>query len=984
MTEFNFGSRNDDVINTDDDNQFVLTGRGNDTVNTGAGNDIILAGRGDDEVNAGDGNDLVFGGKGDDSVNGGFGSDLVFGGRGDDVLIHELVDDADTCDVYMGGRGRDTLRLLMSTAQVALYTDQIAAFEQWNLTAKSWQFFTFDFGGSKLKVSSVENLEIQIDDVIGDVEVVTGSKEDGPVSAGDSQSEEAQVIIFQGDADATLEGGSANDILTADEGNDTIDGGAGDDNIDGGAGDDNLEGGAGGDTLTGGDGNDKVDGGEGDDTIVAASGQGNDFYDGGSGTDTVKFSSSTAINDLTIDMREVDRGGQTVNGVSVAALLAGFGQPTDRQVGLAFDSANPTQIGVDVLVNLENVIGGDGNDTIYGNFKNNELRGGDGNDALYGVGGDNFLDGGAGDDLLQLSYGAYVLRGGTGVDRFFMQSNIFEDRILDFELGIDILDLSRSQVTDMSQVTTDFSQDVDGDGNNDAILNYSPSIGAQRLVIDNMTEADWISLNDNYTGSKIIYASPSQHYEGTAGNDEVAIDGLGTGRDSILAGAGDDVIRVSGGDYVLQGSGDDTIDYSDTFANYSTLDYSLRWDGNYFAFDQGIVANINVTEIGIINNSVDATVTKTGYGTDTLLDLDLAVSGTSDGFEFRGTNLLNQGDQITVNIPANGWINVVPMMGSDTINFLGNSTGRISYENDQLGIPYEITYGGAGTGGRAIFDANGLQATIIGVNTNDLLQTWTDTITAQVSLEFAGGQGDDTFLGADNFTERFIGSAGNNYIDGGAGGQDRVRYDRGNATDGITADLELVGANVTTNWDGNVYQDTLVGIESIRGSNFADTILMSAADERVEGRSGDDTIDGRAGNDQLLGQNGDDNITGGIGDDKLDGGSGNDVLDGGDGWDELDGGSNDDTLTGGLNGDTFIFSSAFGNDTVTDFTSGDDLIDVSASGTQFADWDTSGDGFVTEADANVSLASGSLVLDISGNTATLTGVTQLVEADFIF
>jgi subtilisin-like proprotein convertase family protein len=56
---------------------------------------------------------------------------------------------------------------------------------------------------------------------------------------------------------------------------------------------------------------------------------------------------------------------------------------------------------------IENVVSGDGNDTIYGNKFNNFLRGMRGNDSLFGFDGDDSLEGGWGNDTID---------GGTGTD----------------------------------------------------------------------------------------------------------------------------------------------------------------------------------------------------------------------------------------------------------------------------------------------------------------------------------------------------------------------------------------------------------------------------------------------------------------------------------------------------------------------------------------------------------------------------------------
>jgi surface-anchored protein len=63
-------------------------------------------------------------------------------------------------------------------------------------------------------------------------------------------------VIFGGDGDDTLTGGSSTDLIFGGAGNDSLVGGAGADVLDGGAGDDRLDGGAGYDILIGGAGTD--------------------------------------------------------------------------------------------------------------------------------------------------------------------------------------------------------------------------------------------------------------------------------------------------------------------------------------------------------------------------------------------------------------------------------------------------------------------------------------------------------------------------------------------------------------------------------------------------------------------------------------------------------------------------------------------------------------------------------------------------------
>ena len=50
---------------------------------------------------------------------------------------------------------------------------------------------------------------------------------------------------------------------------------------------------------------------------------------------------------------------------------------------------------------IENAVGSDNNDQLFGNHMDNELSGGDGNDYLFGNTGNDFLNGGAGDDTYE-------------------------------------------------------------------------------------------------------------------------------------------------------------------------------------------------------------------------------------------------------------------------------------------------------------------------------------------------------------------------------------------------------------------------------------------------------------------------------------------------------------------------------------------------------------------------------------------------------
>jgi Ca2+-binding RTX toxin-like protein len=179
----------------------------------------------------------------------------------------------------------------------------------------------------------------------------------------------------------TFDGGDGNDVITGGTLNDRVSGGNGNDVINGGDGNDTLAGNSNADTLGGGAGNDSLNGGSSADTLVG--GLGDDLLDGGSGNDTVNYAAAA--------------GAVTVN--------------------LALGTA--TGEGSDTLLNVENVIGSDFNDTITGNGVANVLTGGLGNDTLHGGDANDTLTGSAGNDTLHGGDANDTLTGSAGIDQLF-------------------------------------------------------------------------------------------------------------------------------------------------------------------------------------------------------------------------------------------------------------------------------------------------------------------------------------------------------------------------------------------------------------------------------------------------------------------------------------------------------------------------------------------------------------------------------------
>jgi Tol biopolymer transport system component len=91
----------------------------------------------------------------------------------------------------------------------------------------------------------------------------------------------------------------------------------------------------------------------------------------------------------------------------------------------------------------DKLYGGAGNDELIGGKGIDRLEGGGDDDLLLGQAGRDVLRGGDGDDILDAGRHADVLEGGAGADGFrFTDLDGHLDRVTDFEVGVDQLDLA--------------------------------------------------------------------------------------------------------------------------------------------------------------------------------------------------------------------------------------------------------------------------------------------------------------------------------------------------------------------------------------------------------------------------------------------------------------------------------------------------------------------------------------------------------------
>ncbi|MGV6812132.1 MAG: calcium-binding protein [Brevirhabdus sp.] len=183
------------------------------------------------------------------------------------------------------------------------------------------------------------------------------------------------------------------------------------------------------------------------------------------------------------------------------------------------DAFNAPQTDATILIRDVSLVGQSGG--------NDDLRGGDGQDTLFGEAGDDELYGGDGDDQMSGGIGNDKLVGGEGAD--VMDGDTGNDKLIG-GVGDDTVAGGSGDDVVIGGTGNDV---MDGDTGNDKLLG-----GTGNDVMDGGTGSDKL--------------------QGGTGNDVMDGD---TGADKLLGGAGNDTASGgSGDDYVNGGKGDDRLD----------------------------------------------------------------------------------------------------------------------------------------------------------------------------------------------------------------------------------------------------------------------------------------------------------------------------------------------------------------------------------------------------------------------------------------
>jgi Ca2+-binding RTX toxin-like protein len=547
-------------------------------------------------------------------------------------------------------------------------------------------------------------------------------------------------------------------------------------------------------------------------------GSGADSFNGGTGTDTVSYQS--ALQSVTVD------------------LIDGTGQSNDG------DAFGDTYTSVEKFLlskHDDTFVGSGGADVVNGGLGNDTLSGGLADDMIEGNGGSDTLDGGgntsAGDTLsysssgsgVTVNIGANTASGGDAAgDIVWNFENLtgsgFGDTLtgsagnntLSGGAGSDTL--SGGAGDDRLMIDARTAGDIDvGSG----------GVGQDTIDLSGMASAVWVDLqytsmevwtsgvstaNGSNANTQVVNLDSVENIIGTSGSDTV----LGDGKDNSYKFTGN---AVGTPDTFVGRGGTDTVDVSSLSSVWVDLSRPIYY-ANIFTSgtsqSYGNNANTAVVNLSDVENVIGT------KGTDTIIGNASDNTFVSNGVASVGVDYFNGA------------------AGSDTIDLSSlNYTGAVwvdlTYAGVQVWLSNNIT-------SAYRYNANTAIATLVGVE------------------NVVGTSGTDQFYGdGTNNTYVYNGkAAGTSEVIDGRGGSDT--FDGSASDTSLWIDLAYtamevwsVGTTVqSTGANANTAIADLTSIENITGSQYADTLLGNAGNNRIDSGFGNDVIYGRGGSDRFV------------------------------------------------------------------------------------------------------------------------------------
>lgn len=478
-------------------------------ISGGSGDDVLTGNGSFNDIYGGAGNDTLSGLGADDYLYGDPGADTYSGGAGADWMIYytssDLIVDLDgVADDGTAGE-QDNVGTDVENLQGGPGNDLLVGNDANNVLNGRYGTDTLRGGGGAdvLETPDFGDTADYSDHTSPVSITLDGIANDGQTGENDAIDNNIVRIV----------GGAANDTLIGNDNTNWLDGGPGNDVIDARGGPDHYFGGAGDDLLV-----------SGPPPYVGGD---SDVFAGGDGSDIVDYSART--NAVRVDLDGQADDGQTTEGenvgVDVEGVLGGAGNDTltgnndgNTLDGGAGDDRLSGRLGADtirggdgrdlvdyseraapVLVDLDGLERDDGEadefDTVGVDVE--DILGGTGGDTLVGNASDNFLEGGAGGDTMD---------GGAGVDRLDYSQRTQAVRI-DFDNAAD------DGEADEHDNVTAFEIVLGGTGDDVIVVGNDPSTVTGAGGNDDLTGGE---------GDDVLDGGPGHDYlDGRFGSDRL-------------------------------------------------------------------------------------------------------------------------------------------------------------------------------------------------------------------------------------------------------------------------------------------------------------------------------------------------------------------------------------------------------------------------------------------------------------------------------
>jgi len=535
---------------------------------SGSGNDALTAANIDTILEGGSGTNTLIGGTGNDKLIGGNGTDYLTGGMGDNILIGNS-----GANRFNLGSGNDQIIATTSGYDYLIYEHSKGGVVV-NLDQADHSFV--DLSGATRTVSALSGASF------------TSSTDQLSYAVGDTYSDDSGTAsdierVYGSDYQDLIIGNSSNTSEQAYYGR------------------------------------------GGHDTIIGSSNTGIDYFymdwggnkiDGLNGTTDIFYLHGghgiTAYLDGSADVNGNGIADNIDRGVTIASGYTGF----------ASNWGDTTY-----MRNIDNMLGGSGNDTMVGDNNDNQMNARSGLNLVYALGGD---------DLITATEGNDIIDGGSGNDTIsFLREGILYNYEVNTSEGVDVF---------LSDSTTlnGHNSNLWGNGAQTHTVHGGIDLYNTLTSIENIHGSHYGDYLAGDSGVNII--------EGNNGDDWITGNG---GADVFKGGSGNDTIFVKASDV-------GSVSSADAGSGTDTLMLSPNSDGAaHFTFSQNYFAPLSYTNFEIVDvrdQSNLSMVTSNNYSMNANDVQKIVNNGTSSTLSLR----LDTGDIFTASVGA----------GSGALSFL--------------------------------------------------------------------------------------------------------------------------------------------------------------------------------------------------------------------------------------------------------------------------------------------------------------------------